>query len=68
MAVAKRKATRAARHTMGHVQKKGVRGAVKVTVTTTPLDQTEPRGRARGAERPNAERQHNAALVSHALA
>jgi hypothetical protein len=41
-AVAKRKATRAARHTMGKVQKKDVKGAVKVTVTTTPLDRTEP--------------------------
>ncbi len=42
VAVAKRKATRAARHTMGKVQKKDVKGAVKVTVTTTPLDRTEP--------------------------
>jgi hypothetical protein len=41
-AVAKRKATRVARHTMGKVQKKDVKGAVKVTVTTTPLDGPQP--------------------------
>jgi hypothetical protein len=40
VAVAKRKATRAARHTMGSQQKKGVKGTVEVTVTTTPLPAT----------------------------
>jgi hypothetical protein len=36
VAVAKRAATRAARHTMGTVQKKGVKGAVNATLVVTP--------------------------------
>jgi hypothetical protein len=42
VAVEKRKATRAARHTMGKNQRKGVKGAVQVTVTTTPLAEPQP--------------------------
>jgi hypothetical protein len=36
-AVAKRKATREKRHTMGKVQKKAVKAAVRVTVEATPM-------------------------------
>jgi hypothetical protein len=42
VAVEKRKATREARHTMGKSQRKGVKGSVKVTVTTTPLAEPLP--------------------------
>jgi hypothetical protein len=42
VAVAKRDATRAARHTMGTKQRKGVKGSVKVTVTKTPLAEPQP--------------------------
>jgi hypothetical protein len=41
VAVAKRKATRAARHTMGKKQKKGVKGAV-VGITVTPVTAPQP--------------------------
>lgn len=41
-AVAKRDATRAARHTMGSKQKKAIKAAVKVTVTSTPLAAPQP--------------------------
>jgi len=41
-AAAKRKATRAARHVMGKNQRKAVKAAVKVTVTTTPLADPQP--------------------------
>jgi hypothetical protein len=42
VAVAKRAATRAARHTTGSKQKKAIKGSVKVTVTTTPLAAPQP--------------------------
>ena len=42
IAVAKRKATREARHTMGSQQKKAVKGSVLVTVTSTPLAPAQP--------------------------
>ena len=42
VAVAKRTATRAARHTMGPVQKKSVKGAVNVAVTVTPTAAPTP--------------------------
>jgi hypothetical protein len=42
VAVAKRKATRQARHTMGSRQKKAVKGSVEVTVTSTPLAPAQP--------------------------
>jgi len=42
VAVAKRKATRKARKTMGKVQKKEVRGAVQATLVVTPLDGPAP--------------------------
>jgi hypothetical protein len=41
-AVAKRKATREARHTMGSQQKKAVKGSVAVTITSTPLAPAQP--------------------------
>jgi hypothetical protein len=43
-AVAKGLATRKARHTMGKIQKKGVKGAVAVAVVVTPLDGSAPTG------------------------
>jgi hypothetical protein len=42
VAVAKRDATRKARKTMGKVQKKSVKGAVKATLVVTPLDGPTP--------------------------
>jgi hypothetical protein len=42
VAVAKRAATRAARHTTGSKQKKAITGSVKVTVTTTSLAAPQP--------------------------
>ena len=42
VAVAKRKATRAARGTMGKNQKKGVKGAVKAALVVTSLDGSPP--------------------------
>jgi hypothetical protein len=42
VAVAKRKATRAARGTMGKVQKREIKGAVKATLVVTPLDGSHP--------------------------
>jgi hypothetical protein len=39
VAAAKRKATREARRTMGSVQRKAVKGAVKVTLTSTPVEE-----------------------------
>jgi hypothetical protein len=42
VAVAKREATRKARMTMGKVQKKEVKGAVKATLVVTPLDGSAP--------------------------
>src|SRR5260370_18158381 len=44
-AVAKPDATRKARQTMGKVQKKGVKGAVKATLVVTPLDGPAPTAR-----------------------
>jgi len=41
-AAAKRKATRAARHTMGKNQKKDVKGAVSAALVVTPLDGSKP--------------------------
>jgi hypothetical protein len=41
-ATLKRKATRAARHTMGKNQRKAVKGSVQVTVTATPLAPPQP--------------------------
>jgi len=42
IAVAKRTATRAARHTAGPKQKAGIKGDVKVTVVTTPATAPPP--------------------------
>jgi hypothetical protein len=42
VAVAKRKATRAARHTMGKIQKKGVKGAVSAALVVTPQAGSQP--------------------------
>ena len=44
VAAAKRKATRQARHTMGKVQKKDVKGAISASLVVTPLDGTAPAG------------------------
>jgi hypothetical protein len=41
-AALKRIATREQRHTMGKVQRKGVKGSVQVTVTATPLAAPQP--------------------------
>jgi len=43
VAVAKRNATRAARHTMGKIQKKDVNGAVEARLVVTPLGDSTPR-------------------------
>jgi hypothetical protein len=42
VAVAKRKATRAARHTLGKNQKKDIKGAVKAALVVTPLAGSQP--------------------------
>ena len=42
VAVAKRKATRAARHTMSKNQKKDIKGAVKAALVVTPLADSQP--------------------------
>ena len=42
VAVAKRAATRAARHTMGKTKKKAVKGAVSATLVVTPLAGSQP--------------------------
>jgi hypothetical protein len=43
-AVAKNKATRVARHTMGKNQKKAVKGAVNATLVVAPVDASKPSG------------------------
>jgi hypothetical protein len=53
-AVAKRKATRAARHTMGTAQKKKVKGTVTTIVAGTPSTAAAPSGTAAGAPTPVA--------------
>jgi hypothetical protein len=52
-AAAKRKATRAARHTMGSKQKKGVKGAV-TGIVVTPLTATQPVAATTAPSSPNA--------------
>ena len=42
VAVAKREATRAARHTMGKNQKKAVKGAIKASLVVTPANGSAP--------------------------
>lgn len=42
VAVAKRNATRAARHTLGKNQKKDIKGAVKAALVVTPLAGSQP--------------------------
>lgn len=57
VAAAKRKATRAARHTMGKNQKKDVKGAVDATLVVTPstgLTPTAPGGNAPSGNAPPA--------------
>jgi hypothetical protein len=44
VSAAKSKATRAARHTMGKVQKKDVKGAIKASLVVTALGGTAPAG------------------------
>jgi hypothetical protein len=49
VAVQKRAATRAMRHTMGSKAKKAVKGSVQVTVSSTALAEPQPIGAAPGA-------------------
>lgn len=51
-AVAKRKATRAARHTMGTAQKKSVKGTVTTIVSDEPSKAAAPSGTAAGGPTP----------------
>jgi hypothetical protein len=53
-AIAKRRATRAARHTMGTAQKKKVKGTVTTIVAGTPSTAPAPSGAAAGAPTPVA--------------